>query len=126
MTNEEAIQLLSVICTDTIYQSHQTSDEDEYKEIRRFVKALDKGIEALENADKYRWHDLRKNPEDLPVIGSEVVVEPKDTLNCLYETKHTVCRYGCYYGRYMFEGDEYGFDINDIVRWKYFDDEVEE
>lgn len=23
-------------------------------------------IEALEKADKYRWHDLRKNPNDLP------------------------------------------------------------
>ena len=23
-------------------------------------------IDALEKADKYRWHDLRKNPDDLP------------------------------------------------------------
>lgn len=23
-------------------------------------------IEAFEKADKYRWHDLRKNPNDLP------------------------------------------------------------
>ena len=29
-------------------------------------KAIDKAIEALEKADKYRWHDLRKNPDDLP------------------------------------------------------------
>lgn len=29
-------------------------------------KAIDAAIEALEKADKYRWHDLRKNPDDLP------------------------------------------------------------
>ena len=29
-------------------------------------KAIDKAIEALKKADKYRWHDLRKNPDDLP------------------------------------------------------------
>lgn len=28
--------------------------------------AYDVAIEALENADKYKWHDLRKNPDDLP------------------------------------------------------------
>ena len=29
-------------------------------------KAIDKAIEALEKANKYRWHDLSKNPDDLP------------------------------------------------------------
>ena len=29
-------------------------------------KAIKISIEALEKADKYRWHDLRKNPDDLP------------------------------------------------------------
>ena len=29
-------------------------------------KAIDAAIEALEKADKYKWHDLRKNPDDLP------------------------------------------------------------
>ena len=29
------------------------------------LEAIDKAIEALEKADKYRWHDLRKNPDDL-------------------------------------------------------------
>ena len=30
------------------------------------LEAIDKAIEALKKADKYRWHDLRKNPDDLP------------------------------------------------------------
>ena len=29
-------------------------------------KAIDRAIEALKKADKYKWHDLRKNPDDLP------------------------------------------------------------
>lgn len=29
-------------------------------------------VEILENADKYKWHDLRKNPEDLPETFVEV------------------------------------------------------
>ena len=33
-------------------------------------------IKALEKADKYRWHDLRKNPDDLPeAIGGSYVSE---------------------------------------------------
>lgn len=30
------------------------------------------GIEALEKQEKYKWHDLRKNPEDLPTVEHEV------------------------------------------------------
>ena len=29
-------------------------------------EAIKMAIEALEKADKYRWHDLKKNPDDLP------------------------------------------------------------
>ena len=29
-------------------------------------KAIDAAIKALEKANKYRWHNLRKNPDDLP------------------------------------------------------------
>lgn len=27
---------------------------------------IEEAIEVLEKADKYRWHDLRENPDDLP------------------------------------------------------------
>lgn len=30
------------------------------------MASLEMAIKVLEKADKYRWHDLRKNPEDLP------------------------------------------------------------
>ena len=31
-----------------------------------YTVAFEEAIKALEKADKYRWHDLRKNPDDLP------------------------------------------------------------
>lgn len=32
-------------------------------------------IEALEKANKYRWHDLRKDPDDLPKIMEQVLLK---------------------------------------------------
>ena len=39
-----------------------------------YAKADEVIIEALEKADKYRWHDLRKDPTDLPPHGKVVIV----------------------------------------------------
>ena len=52
MTNEEAIKAIKC-----------NYPPENYTRLRG---ALDMAIEALEKADKYRWHDLRKNPDDLP------------------------------------------------------------
>ena len=42
-----------------------------YRPLGNSLKAWHMAIKALEKADKYRWHDLRKNPDDLPeAIGS--------------------------------------------------------
>ena len=53
MTNEEA----KTIMDNLIYL---------YRPLGNSLKAWHMAIEALEKADKYRWHDLRKNPDDLP------------------------------------------------------------
>ena len=53
---EQAIKLLEMLSSDEFQQF--TSSE--------FDDAIYVAIEALEKADKYRWHDLRKNPDDLP------------------------------------------------------------
>ena len=37
-----------------------------YRPLSGSLAAWDMAIKALEKADKYRWHDLRKNPDDLP------------------------------------------------------------
>ena len=53
---EQAIKLLEMLSSDEFQQF--TSSE--------FDDAIYTAIEALEKADKYKWHDLRKNPDDLP------------------------------------------------------------
>lgn len=37
--------------------------------------ALCVAVDALEKAEKYAWHDLRKNPDDLPDVNSFVLCE---------------------------------------------------
>lgn len=61
MTTRETIEVIkgfrNLIYTDDL-DGMEKSDEDK--------KAIDIAIDALEKQEKYRWHDLRKNPEDLP------------------------------------------------------------
>lgn len=33
----------------------------------RIIESIDSAIVELKKAEKYQWHDLRKNPEDLPM-----------------------------------------------------------
>ena len=39
---------------------------DYRKQIPEYYEAIEMAVDAIEKADKYRWHDLRKNPDDLP------------------------------------------------------------
>ena len=53
MTNKEAKKIMDNL----IYL---------YRPLGNSLKAWHMAIKALEKADKYRWHDLRKKPDDLP------------------------------------------------------------
>ena len=78
MTNEEAIEMFKSIIIAEIdrlpyhydeevdyYVYDDTSKVDELLQLNKIVS------KALKKADKYRWHDLRKNPDDLPeAIGA--------------------------------------------------------
>lgn len=55
MTNKEAINLLDNL--KGMIDDNQGNDYDQ---------AFRMAIKALEKAEKYRWHDLGKNPDDLP------------------------------------------------------------
>lgn len=50
------------------------------------IKALNVAIETLK---KYRWHDLRKNPADLPEDNKDVLVTIKG--GCVNRTWHDSC-----------------------------------
>lgn len=73
MTNEEAIKKFKSIIIAEIdrlpyhydeevdyYVYDDTSKVDELLQLNKIVS------KALKKADRYRWHDLRKNPDDLP------------------------------------------------------------
>lgn len=73
MTNKEAIEMFKDIIMTEIERipSHYDAevDDDVYDDISKVdeILKLNKIVsKALEKADKYRWHDLRKNPDDLP------------------------------------------------------------
>lgn len=72
MTNEEAkmgIENLKFTMAMILFDP-QTGEDKAYEMLNGDDRATYDGcvfgIEALEKAEKYRWHDLRKNPEDLP------------------------------------------------------------
>ena len=56
MTNKEAYEII------------KSSLRDDLIDTKSFFprKVREVCLKALEKADKYRWHDLRKNPDDLP------------------------------------------------------------
>lgn len=55
MTPQEAIETIKVAIA-----------EVEWDYPMDYTVVFEEAIKALEKADKYKWHDLRKNPDDLP------------------------------------------------------------
>ena len=73
MTNEEAIKMFKAIIMAEIERlpHHYDAEVDDvvYDDISRIdeLLQLNKIVKkALEKSDRYRWHDLRKNLDDLP------------------------------------------------------------
>ena len=73
MTNEEAIKMFKAIIMEEIgrlpHHYDAEVDDDVYDDINKVdeILQLNKIIsKALKKADKYKWHDLRENPDDLP------------------------------------------------------------
>lgn len=68
MTNKEAIMLLNPItkalALAEIKYYHGFRGQEACIKAKEDACIL--AVEALKKADKYRWHDLRKNPDDLP------------------------------------------------------------
>lgn len=76
-------------------------------------------IEALEKCEKYKWHDLRKDPSDLPKGPCEVFVQRKTAGGVSFE-----------YSEYeSFEGYGYLFAFvpqDEVLKWRYADAVEEE
>lgn len=50
--------------------------------------------ELIEKEDKYAWHDLRKNPDDLPKDGQRIIVTDGKNYFSGKECGYTCCEVG--------------------------------
>ena len=101
MTNKEAIRYAkeNIIA--------YTSEMAEFKVI---------AIEALEKADKYRWHDLRKTPDDLPeAIGGSYVSE------YVFVMIGTPGWNNCEWAYYKHNHKEWSTYEQNIYAWRYIE-----
>lgn len=102
-----------------LYESGKLTEDD--------FDLLCKSVEKADKADQYRWHDLRKNPDDMPDVGCPIIILEVDI--------SYVGKYYGYHGVYMNEkrecitpDEDFLMDIDDAYAWKYIElfEEVEE
>ena len=112
MKPEEAIETIKIAIA-----------EVEWNYPMDYTVAFEEAIEALEKADKYRWHDLRKNPDDLPEADeygcSEYVLVMIGTPEWNY----------CEWAYYKHNHKEWSTYEQNIIAWRYiepFEEEEEE
>lgn len=84
-------------------------------------------IEALKKAEKYRWHDLRKDPKDLPKSEAEVSVMAK--MKCAWDGKFRLFEIRMTYsGKILCTGDvkgwgvsypyDFDFETDEVIAWR--------
>lgn len=61
----------AIILRDTPIDIRSTREDDIHT---IYATAMMMAIEVLEDVDKYRWHDLRKEPDELPAECTPVLV----------------------------------------------------
>ena len=62
-------------------------------EVGKTIDFAIEAIEALEKAEKYKWHDLRKNPNDLPNVETRVEIV-LDLIRSKVNNFGTLVKYG--------------------------------
>ena len=92
-----------------------------YRPLGGSVEAWNMAIKALEKADKYRWHDLRKNPDDLPeAIGGSYVSE------YVFVMIGTPGWNNCEWAYYKHNHKEWSTYEQNIIAWRYVEPFEEE
>lgn len=106
MTNEEAIKYI---------EDGLSHHQDIYTGWDECIEFFEVAREALEKADKYRWHDLRKNPDDLPTISSGgyiVCIQHKGDYMKFYRQAGFICN--CFFKAY----EDVTKTIIDVIAWR--------
>lgn len=119
MTNEEAKTKFKNIMMAEInrflYLYDTEIDEDVYSDTSRVNEILELNkivCEALEKADKYKQHDLRKNPDDLP----RIINKYGESDYVFVKTKSCNMEIACYsYIKKRWSIDDY------VVAWRYIE-----
>ena len=134
MTNKEAIEMFKAIMKAEIERipSHYDAevDDDVYDDTSRIEEILELNkivCEALEKADKYRWHDLRENPDDLPVLNIgyeyvEVITAGDNNLPFPMQYDHAVMKYGEWNA--LYDASSLGYLDSEFKEWntEYFEE----
>ena len=118
MTNKEAIMLLNI--NTRILALAEIECYNGFRGKEAYIKAKEDAcilaVEALEKADKYRWHDVRKNPDDLPeAIGGSYVSE------CVLVMIGTPEWYSCEWAYYSHNAKMWSIYEQDVFAWRYIE-----
>lgn len=90
-----------------------------YAQEKERVKALDVAINAVEKAEKYRWHDLRKNPDDMPEEDVKVLTVHRYHHFSIGEDANEYEIGHRYRDTFFFSGGE---GVNSkVLAWKYIE-----
>lgn len=118
MTAAEAIKSLEVIKKDW---NDYADNDDLYWKAVIILDSLDMAINALEKAEKYKWHDLRKDPTDLPEHNGKVngKFAPYEVI---YDERVLA---SCNHGFEYWQGDGW-FTSWKIIKWREIDHEGDE
>lgn len=117
MKNKEAIMLLNPIT-----KALALAEIEYYHGFRgqeACIKAIEDAcilaVEALEKADKYRWHDLRKNPDDLPEADEYGRSE------FVFVMTGTPEWYSCEWAYYHHDKKLWSIYEQDVFAWRYIE-----
>ena len=122
MTNEEAIMLLNP--STRILALAEIEYYNGFRGKEAYIKAKEDAcilaVEALEKADKYRWHDLRKNPDDLPEADEYGRSE------FVFVMTGTPEWYSCEWAYYHHDKKMWSTYEQDVFAWRYIEPFEEE
>lgn len=122
MKNKEAIMLLNPItkalALAKIEYYHGFRGQEAC--IKAIEDACILAVEALEKADKYRWHDLRKNPDDLPEADEYGRSE------FVFVMTGTPEWYSCEWAYYHHDKKLWSIYEQDVFAWRYIEPFKEE
>ena len=91
------------------YVYDDTSKVDELLQLNKIVS------KALKKADKYRWHDLRKNPDDLPEADEYGRSE------FVFVMTGTPEWYSCEWAYYHHDKKLWSIYEQDVFAWRYIE-----